>query len=186
MVQTFKQYVDGYAEKGLINKEAYIIARGTPHNETMDAWDEFALDACAYVNDAVGSLISNLRGLPNPEYTQWEYAVKTAVKRASELWSSHGMMWGDNAVEACSRYVSDYIMSCFHARLRGMFRNNQSMRARLYAALARRGFSRSGGREALDACLGQLWAEHHDGEYTDDVLDALVDRCLKYGVIRAN
>lgn len=186
MVQSYKTCVDGYAEKGLINKEALMVTNHDISHRPMHPFEEFTLDAYVYANASVGMLIRLCHGKPDWSLKAWTRTVHDSVQAAVGLWESCGYTWSDRDVAACERYVSCYLGGCFTARLRGMFRSNTIERQHLYAAMARAGMSRTDARESLDKVLSQLYPTHPDNGYTDEVLDAFVQECIDTGVIRVH
>lgn len=186
MVQSYKMYVDGYVEKGLLNKEALVVNGYNIIHRPMSPHEEFVIDACVYANSSVGLLIRVGRGMPDKSHPSWDRTVHDAVQSAVHLWESHGYLWSEKNITDCEIAVSGYLYGCFTARLRGIFRNNTAERLSLYAAMARVGMSRTDARESLDKVLTCLWPEHRDGEYTDEVLDALVKESINTGAIRVD
>lgn len=174
MVQTYKQYVEAYASLGLANKAALEYVFGKMDNRPLRPFEMFVLDAIAYVNPNVGTIITVCDNVPDQDNCYWQGYVSDSVAAAKLLWHVKGYDWSESDVQDCTRDVDSYVYNCFRARLVGLYSTNEKYRSRLYAAMARAGMSRVTAREHLKDVLAFMKPTHTADEFTDDMLDDLV------------
>lgn len=169
MLKSIRQVVNGYADNGLLNREA--IDAVLPKNQIAPLMTalEFSIDACALANSNVGRLFKISGGVMSERHREFESVVAGAIKNARSVWQYEGREVPAECSGTTYPMVSRYIKECFNARARSMFSTDHKYRDRLIAAMA----SAEVPSEKFNDVVRHLQAQPND-TYSDKYLDSVV------------